>query len=322
MKVLKCEMYPVSLKLTVLLASHNGAGTLPRVLEGYTQAHAPHCDWEIVVVNNASTDTTNAILEDFQARLPLKFKFEGLPGKNRALNSGLDLVTGTAIILTDDDAVPEAGFLRNWEDAIQKHPDTDVFGGTVDLIFDAPLPEWHQSSKSHFSELYAYRKGMNDGPVEATDIYGPNMAVGPRVVRDGIRFNEDIGPAAGNSAYAMGSETELCRRLSDAGYSLSFVSSPAVSHIVRPHQTTPDFMRQRAYRLGKGAALQQWIAGDIKRTASGKFRTFLRKLRQGIRGMGLKVSTLHPGQRERFEAQWELDFFKGYSDQLSSLRNS
>jgi len=312
----------MSLKLTVLLASHNGAGTLPRVLEGYAQNCSPNCEWEIIVVNNASTDNTEILLREFLSRLPLKLAFEAHPGKNKALNSGLKLVTGSAMILTDDDAVPDVDFLRKWEATIKNNPKIDVFGGNIDLIFDAPLPEWHLESKSHFGELYAYQKDRKNGPVEATGIYGPNMAVGPRVVRDGLHFNENIGPAVGNSVYAMGSETELCRRLSDAGYALAFASGPTVSHIVRAHQTTPEYMRQRAYRLGRGAALQQWMAGDIRQTPSSEIRTVFRKLKSTVRSILMTAATMQLGKRARFEAQWELLFFKGYRDQLVSLRNS
>lgn len=307
-------------KLTVMFATHNGANTLPRVLDAYTRAHAPTCDWEIIVVDNASTDQTGQILEKYASLLPLKAAFEATPGKNRALNTGLPLVTGTAMILTDDDAIPQPDFLQQWEKTFNDRPDVDVFGGSIDLLFEAPLPDWHARSKSHFTELYAYRQDVADGPVEPTEIYGPNMALGSRPVADGIRFDESIGPAAGNAAYAMGSETELCQRLSREGYTLGFSAGPSVSHIVRNHQTTPEFLTRRAYRLGRGAALQQWVAGEIDKTKPGPVRALARALRTRLRRLKLKSATFQSDPLKKFEANWELNFHKGYTDQLHDLR--
>ena len=75
--------------LTVLIATHNGADTLPVVLEAYTKLKAPDGDWKLVIVDNGSTDSTNETIRAFTRRLPLTYVFEPRRGKNRALNTGL-----------------------------------------------------------------------------------------------------------------------------------------------------------------------------------------------------------------------------------------
>ena len=107
--------------LTVLLATHNGAGTLPRVLEAYQRLTPPMGGWRVVLVDNASTDDTPAILKDFASRLPLLALRTERRGKNVALNLGLEHVDGDLVVLTDDDAVPEAEWLVALSQAAARH---------------------------------------------------------------------------------------------------------------------------------------------------------------------------------------------------------
>src|SRR5688572_25020140 len=100
--------------LTVLLASRNGGAVLPRTLDGYRRAATPPVGWKIVVVDNGSTDDTQQVIESFKASLPIEGLTQPIPGKNRALNTGLGAVEGRLAIITDDDAIPEPSFLVEW----------------------------------------------------------------------------------------------------------------------------------------------------------------------------------------------------------------
>ena len=56
--------------LTVVLATHNGTMTLPRVLEGYTRLGPVSGGWKLVAVDNASTDRTKELVWAYAGRLP------------------------------------------------------------------------------------------------------------------------------------------------------------------------------------------------------------------------------------------------------------
>lgn len=248
--------------LLAIFATYNGASWMERVLAGYARQTAADNDWALVVVNNASTDATCRILENWQDRLPLIVLDEARPGKNVALNHALAAIENAACnyIFTDDDAVPADDFIRRWQDVLAATPDPGLFGGSVVPGFagvDDAVPRryaaWH-------GEIYA-RNCRPCGPIAPAEIFGPNMAVSGDLIRRGFRFDENIGPSSADAAYPMGSETEFCVRVARAtGARAWFASAPHVAHIVRPNQTHEAFIHARAFRHGRGVALMQGSA--------------------------------------------------------------
>ena len=103
---------------TVLLATRNRASTLEAVLSTYCCLVSPPGGWDIVVVDNGSSDRTTEVVRSFRDRLPITYAFEGKPGKNAALNTGLAHVTGDVIVFTDDDIFPQADWLVRMCEAV------------------------------------------------------------------------------------------------------------------------------------------------------------------------------------------------------------
>jgi GT2 family glycosyltransferase len=75
------------------------------------------------------------------------------------------------------------------------------------------------------------------------------MFVRRRVFEAGFRFNEQVGPSAGN--YIMGSETDFVLRAAAAGYSAWWCPDVQVHHIIHSEQLTRKWLFKRAYRHGK-----------------------------------------------------------------------
>src|SRR5262249_39930913 len=132
--------------LTVIFATRNGAQTLPRVLEAYCHLQNPDGGWRLVVVDNGSTDETLRVLEDFRSSLPLTITTEHKPGKNAALNAGIELVLGDLVVLTDDDAIPKPDWLVRMRQVSAANLEFGVFGGAVLPRWEAEPPRWIRSS--------------------------------------------------------------------------------------------------------------------------------------------------------------------------------
>src|ERR1700682_3265176 len=128
--------------LTVLLPTHNGAGTLPRVLDAYEALVAPVGGWQLVIVDNASTDDTPSVLRQFRERLPLELIRTERRGKNVALNLGIQHLRGELVVLTDDDIVPEADWLVTLSASANANGTYDLVGGTIAPIWPTEKPEW------------------------------------------------------------------------------------------------------------------------------------------------------------------------------------
>jgi hypothetical protein len=79
------------------------------------------------------------------------------------------------------------------------------------------------------------------------------MALRTSLFAQGLRFNEAVGPDETDPRYAMGSETELLRRLGEAGHAAHFCAEAQVRHLVRAEQMAESWVLSRAFRYGRGA---------------------------------------------------------------------
>lgn len=240
--------------LTVLMATHDGEKTLPRVLDAYCGLDPPEGGWKLLVVDNASTDATREILLSFARRLPLTYLFEALRGQNRARNAALSAVAGDLVVFADDDAIPRRDWLARLRSAADAQPEFSIFGGAILLHWEKPPEDW-VLQWVHLGICFALTD-CEEGPIPSDLVNSPNMAIRAGVFREGYRFDETFGPREGS--YPMGSETELMRRLSRAGMRAWHVKSAVVEHIIRPFQITAEWLLGRAVRHGRGSYRLSW----------------------------------------------------------------
>ncbi|HJP85477.1 MAG TPA: glycosyltransferase [Gemmatimonadaceae bacterium] len=303
--------------LTVLFATHNGARTLRSVLATYSQLMHPNGGWKLVVVDNASTDNSRQILDSFRDQLPIEYVYERTPGKNAALNTGLEFVEGDLVVLTDDDVFPRQDWLIALREAADNYPEYAVFGGRVLPRWETAPPEWVTAWVPRGPVYTISSDKLFDGPASPENIYGPNMAVRADVFAAGVRFDPSVGPNGSN--YAMGSETELVIRLARLGYRIRCVPDAEVEHFIRNYQLQREWILRRATRFGRGqfrlGASQQ--ARDVATWVGVPrhlFREFFREF-----GVALKAA-LTFDEETAFRARWTLNFLWGQIIEARNIR--
>ena len=248
--------------VTVLLATRNGEAVLPRTLAGYRLMQRTPAAWQMLIVDNGSTDATPSIVERFRGELPIEMLRQPTAGKSRALNTAIPRLRGRLIVVTDDDAIPHPSFLAAWTRYLDSKQEFELFGGSVTPIFDSPPPRWMLKMRQRFAFMFSERD-LPEGEMDPGAIYGPNMAVRISVFDRGFRFDENMGPNALDPAYPMGDETEFCRRVASLGARSWFASEPRVDHIARSGQLRTSAWVERAYRTGRGRAYQMFQRGEI-----------------------------------------------------------
>src|SRR5216683_1570019 len=98
--------------ITVGICTFNRVESLRRALGSLVAMRVPSdLAWEIVIVNNNSTDRTDDIISEYVGRLPVRREFEPRPGKSNALNRAIDVAKGDYIVWIDDDVLVDAGWL-------------------------------------------------------------------------------------------------------------------------------------------------------------------------------------------------------------------
>ena len=291
--------------VSVLLATRNRSQSLGATLSAYCRVDAT-VPWQMVVVDNGSTDQTRDVLQSFASRLPLEVVRHPIPGKNAALNAGLAAVRGQFVVLTDDDSLPAVDLLGAWQNCADRHPEYGLFGGRIEPRFHESVPAWLGRCSPHLQAMMFTRRDLPEGPVEAGDIYGCNMAVRAEVFRNGHRFSEAIGPNGSDPDYPMGSEVEFCRRVARTGVRCWFARSAVVEHLVLPNQWDEAAWIGRGYRLGRGRARIAFLEG---RTAVPP--------RPGI---ATRLAALSPFPQLRFPALCELHIARGFRAEVEAQR--
>lgn len=295
--------------ITVLMATHNGARTLPKALDAYLQMTVPRGGSQIVVVDNASTDETGLILTQYAQHLPLQAIHTEKRGKNIALNIGLDTVEGDLIVFTDDDVVPAPDWLVALGRAADSQRGFDIFGGRIEPLWPEQLPEWIHRLVNLGATFGVTPTGLHEGPIAASQVWGANMAVRKSVFDNGYRFDESVGPQAGQ--YIMGSEVAFTCKLEGLGHKAWFVSDACVKHIIRPNQIERSWIISRAYRLGRHMYHQErsthFKQGPlILGSPRWKYRQLITEFFLAAKGRVLgNFDTT-------FRADWEISFLNGY----------
>lgn len=127
-------------QVTVVVCTRNRAEFLPTFLDSLSKI-STFISWEIVFVNNSSSDSTQQLLEDFAANvsIPVHIVFESLPGLGRARNAGWNIAQADIITFTDDDCYPQQDFIDQIWSEFQDQA-VGFVGGRVELYDSQDLP--------------------------------------------------------------------------------------------------------------------------------------------------------------------------------------
>jgi L-malate glycosyltransferase len=293
--------------LTVLMATYNGARTLPIVLDAYGALETPRGGWKLIIVDNASTDTTKQVIGSFVQKLPLTYLSEPKRGKNAALNTGLSHIEGDLVVLTDDDTVPHPDWLVELRKAADSHPSFAMFGGVV-------LPRWEVSPQPwilnwvRLDVAYALTDpSLREGPIPHYWIFEPNSAYRAQIFEAGYRFDPTIGPSG--SSYAMGSGSEFHLRLAKAGFTAWHCKGAVVEHMVRKAQMQKDWVLRRAFLFGRGQYRHTKDTLGSPRLLLGIPRYFLREIME--QSLRVAKAKLTRDEGRMFAERWELNFLIG-----------
>ena len=239
--------------LSVLFSTFNGESRLSRTLDSLSMQDYKE-DWQLIVVDNNSSDGTSDLLTSYLGRLPLTIIKEHKNGKNIALNKAVPLAQGDYIVFTDDDIRADVDWLSNIATVINKHPDYAIFGGEIVPEWEVSPPEW-VLKWAPLGVLYAVKENTEDGECDPGKVWGPNMVVKRSLfTQHQMVFNESIGPD-GTDCYPMGSETEFTKRAYSLGFKCYSSNKFKVHHWVPQSSVTREWIFGRAVRLGSGVTL-------------------------------------------------------------------
>jgi glycosyltransferase involved in cell wall biosynthesis len=233
--------------ISVVVATRDRAAVLPDALESLAKQRTDGFTYEVLVVDNGSTDDTARVIEGFAQRYQGRFRLvrEARPGKPYAVNTGLGQARGSIIALTDDDVIADDGWLAAMWRCFQE-TDAEAISGPIRPLWVDGRPEWLTDKvMRHLGAL-----GLADFGPSRFDVktYRKHFWwVGSNI---GLR-REPVRRLGGYDIRLLrAQDTELFRRYHAAGVRILYEPAAVVHHKVTRDRLTPDYFRRWYGRTG------------------------------------------------------------------------
>src|SRR5258708_5921413 len=253
------------MNLTVILGTYNGCESLAKAVEGLPVCELPdYVAWEVLVVDNNSSDRTREVTETLRDHFPGHFRylFEPRPGKSNALNAGIKDARGDILAFMDDDVAVEPTWLRNLTATLLDSTWAGSAGRTLPERSFSP-PSWIPRKGLYaLAPLAVFDRGTEPFQLAETP-YGNNMAYRKSIVEKYGGFRVDLGPCAGSLGVQKSEDSEFGIRLLKAGELLRYEPAAVLYHAIPQN------------RVQKSYFLEWWFD----------------KARSDIRGFGIEPVT-------------------------------
>ena len=230
---------PLTSRVSIILPTYNRAGFLPQAFASI-QAQT-HQDWELIVVDDGSTDNTAELVERLATALPgrVKYRKQANQGAYGARNTGLDLVTGDYVAFYDSDDLWLPPYLEHCVRALSQHADLDwVYGACRTVNFStsevlAPTTFEVSGQPRPFRQLPAERRGdfhvlPAHGLVECALLHGLYCGLQNSVIRRRVFERERFLASDRNEA----EDQVFVIRVIKAGFRLAYFEEVVVQYHV------------------------------------------------------------------------------------------
>lgn len=230
---------------SIIIPTYNKANLIIRSLETLTKQSLPASDFEVIVVDNNSTDNTASKVKGFIADLPnFNYVLEPKTGATNARHSGARLAKSDILIFCDDDGLYNDKFIEEVLRVYRQNDSVAAVTGKIDLLWDKKAPEWiapyeFMLGKLNYGNEIIYRK----------DLYlnGGIFSVKKDIFMKLKGFNPDLV-----GEYLIGDgDTGLVIKLHKAGFLIGYTPFATMQHLqfVDKHGTEKDLGR-RFYNTG------------------------------------------------------------------------
>ena len=235
--------------VSVVICCHNSANVLPTTLTYLAnQVTSPELIWEVIVVDNASTDTTSHLAHAWPgaSKAALRVVAEPRLGLAYARARGVEAARGDIISFVDDDNWLCSDWVQTVAEVMSAHPEVGALGGIVAPVFETEKPAWFDPV------AYLYATGPEGDP--AGDVTGVHMLCGAglsvrRSALTDIKRRGFTAIAVGRQGSGVGagedSEMTYCLRL--AGWRLWIDPRLRIQHFLPVRRLTWSYARALAY---------------------------------------------------------------------------
>ena len=238
--------------ISVIICTYNRERYIYNVLQSIAEGNLSKESYEIVLVDNNSSDNTKGECDRFMADYPeirLHYCIEPNQGLSYARNCGIRESKGDVLAYVDDDALVNKEYLSTYADFFERNPQAVAAGGPILPEYDGcDEPEW----MSHYTRQLVTGKlwlGEKEREFPGDAFPGGGNAAYRKSVFDAIGlFNVELG-RKGNSLIGA-EEKDLFDKMTTRGMKFYYLPTAILYHLIPPKKLTKDYFNRLTYGIG------------------------------------------------------------------------
>ncbi|MDA1044742.1 MAG: glycosyltransferase [Verrucomicrobia bacterium] len=247
------------LSATLAICTHNGEARLPDVLQALLAQTAPPNTWEVVVIDNASTDQTGEVCKRYADRhLPVRVAREERPGLSYARARAAREARAPIVCFLDDDNIPDARFVHEAIALFATTPKMGVAGSRV-------IPRWQSPPSALALAVADFALAIcdiGDTPAQITGraegVVGAGLCVRTALLAEIhetllSKTGETITDRKGQNLIG-GGDTAICILAQQRGHECWYQPALRIEHIIPDSRTHPEYLKRLYAGIGRGQA--------------------------------------------------------------------
>jgi glycosyltransferase involved in cell wall biosynthesis len=319
----KGSSLPATPDISVIICTYNRCDLLKKAIESLLSQDCGGLRYELLIVDNHSSDATRQICETFVTRqeVPVRYLFEPEQGVSFARNTGIREAKAPILAFSDDDVCVRRDWLAAIKRAFDEHKEIVGVGGKVLPLWQEAAPLW--LTRRHWMPLALQDYGDRPlliGAEKPLCLITANLALRREVFeRIGL-----FSPTLQRVKNGIGSmeDHELHRRLWNAGYQEIYIPEVVVEAVVQPERLTREYHRR--WHRGHGHFYALMRDPEFERSVARLFDVPAHLYKQAFfEVLRWSASRLSRNHQEALAHESNLCFFYGFLQQrLAARRHS
>lgn len=260
-------------QLSVIIPTKNRPVLLKRALKSLTNQTISQDVFEVIVVDNGSTDNTADVVDSFKSKLKnIRYFMEPQPGLHAGRHKGCIVARSNFLVYADDDIEAFPTWLQAIKDSFNDES-VVLVGGKCLPQFEIDPPQWLNTMWSPNAEgvrILGYLSLIDLGntikAINPFHVFGCNFSIRRKVLMEAGGFNPDAMPQELIRLRGDG-ETAVSRYIKTKGYKALYNPLASVYHWVPVSRMTTEYFGLRSYNQGISdsfTAIRQSMGVDVE----------------------------------------------------------
>ena len=244
------SIFVKAMRFTISICTFNRADVLSRSILAARAQTFTSDQFEILVVDNNSTDNTRELVQKHAAEISaLRMVQEANQGLSHARNRALQEARGEFIVYVDDDAELTPGYLAALDRLFREEENVGAAGGPIEVRWLDRVPSWYEPEIDRFfNSLYiaSFRMALRYPRI----LFGTNMAFPTAFLRELGGFNTALG-RIGTKLLASEDGEIMLRIERKSGRRVFWDPQLRVFHLIHPSRLSKEYLERKAYWDGR-----------------------------------------------------------------------